>query len=52
MVRIPGDEVDENFDEVAWNKKVYGPDVVVVDMHSVPKGWILVDGDASTWNPC
>jgi len=39
--RIPADEVDENFDEDAWNKKVYGPDVIVVDMHSVPKDGFL-----------
>jgi len=38
----------ENFDEDAWLKKVYGPDVIIVDMHSVPKGWILVDGQC----PC
>jgi hypothetical protein len=52
MVRIPADGVDENFDEDAWNKKVYGPDVIIVDMHSVPKGWILVDGNAPVWNAC
>jgi hypothetical protein len=52
MVRIPADEVDENFDEDAWNKKVYGPDVIIVSMRSVPKGWILVDGNAPTWNAC
>jgi len=34
----------ENFDEDAWLKKVYGPDVIIVDMRSVPDGWILVDG--------
>jgi hypothetical protein len=45
MVLIPADEY-ENIDEDAWNKKVYGPDVIIVDMHSVPKGWILVDGNA------
>jgi len=52
MVRVPADEVDENFDEDAWNKKVYGPDVIIVDMHSVPKGWILVDGNSPSWNAC
>src|SRR2546423_10386001 len=52
MVRIPADLVDENFDEDAWNKKVYGPDVIIVDMRSVPKGWILVDGNAPAWNAC
>ena len=52
MVRIPADEVGENFDEDAWNKKVYGPDVIMVDMHSVPKGRILVAGNAPAWNAC
>jgi hypothetical protein len=51
MVLIPADE-DENFDEDAWNKKVYGPDVIIVDTHSVPKGWILVDGNPPAWNAC
>jgi hypothetical protein len=45
MIRIPLDEIDEDFDEDAWNKKVYGPDVIVVDMVNVPKGWVLVDGN-------
>jgi hypothetical protein len=45
MIRIPLDEIDEDFDEAAWNKKVYGPDVIVVDMRNVPKGWVLVDGN-------
>lgn len=45
MICIPADEIDENFDQDAWNKQAYGPDVIVVDMHSVPKGWILVDGN-------
>ena len=31
MIRIPADEIDENFDEDAWNKKVYGADIIVVD---------------------
>jgi hypothetical protein len=52
MVRIPANQWDENFDEDAWNKKVYGPDVIIVDMRSVPKGWILVDGNAPAWNAC
>ena len=50
IIRIPADEIDENFDEDTWNKKVYGPDIIVVDMLSVPKGWILVDGIAPSWN--
>ena len=45
MIRIPLDEIDEDFDEDAWNKKVYGPDIIVVDMRNVPKGWVLVDGN-------
>lgn len=52
IIRVPADEIDENFDEDAWNKKVYGPDVIVVDMHSIPKGWILVDGSSPAWNAC
>jgi hypothetical protein len=43
MVRIPLDEIDEDFDEDAWNRNVYGSDVIVVDMRNVPKGWVLVD---------
>lgn len=46
MIRIPADEVDEHFDYDAWRKKVYGPNIVIVDMCSVPKGWVLVDGNA------
>ena len=42
MIHIPLDEIDEDFDEDAWNKKVYGPNVEVVDMRNIPKGWILV----------
>jgi hypothetical protein len=44
MIRILADEIGENFDEDAWNKKVYGADVIVVNTRSVPKGWVLVDG--------
>ena len=51
MVLCPRDEA-ENFDEDAWNKKVYGPDVIIVDMRYVPKGWILVDGNSLAWNAC
>jgi len=46
MVRVPLDEVDEDFDEDAWNKKAYGPDVIVVDIRNVPDGWVLVDGNS------
>ena len=45
IIRVPADEIDENFDEDAWNKKVFGADVIVVDMSSVPEGWVLVDGN-------
>ena len=45
MVRVPLDEVDEDFDEDAWNKKAYGPDVIVVDIRNVPHSWVLVDGN-------
>jgi hypothetical protein len=44
MIGIPADEVDENFDEVAWFKKLYGPDIIVVKTTYVPKEWVLVDG--------
>ena len=43
MIGIPAEEIDENFDEAAWFKKVYGPDVTVVQTVGVPDGWILVD---------
>lgn len=43
MVRVPLDEIDDDFDEDAFNKKSY-PNAEVVDMHNVPKGWILVNG--------
>jgi hypothetical protein len=42
MIRIPFDEIDDDFDEDAFNKKSY-PNVEIVDMHNVPKGWILVN---------
>ena len=44
MKYYPPEELDENFDETAWMKEAYGEDVIVVDMHLVPTGWILVDG--------
>ena len=46
MIRVPLDEVEEDFDEDAWNKKAYGQDVIVVDIRNVPYGWVLVDGNA------
>ena len=52
MVLIPGDQWHENFDEDVWNKKVYGSDVIIVDMRSVPTRWVLVDGNAPVWNAC
>jgi len=36
-------ELDETFDEGAWEKKAYGPDVIIVARTEVPNGWILVD---------
>ena len=46
-VYIPLDELDEEtFDEDAWEKKVYGPNVIIVDKEAVPKWWILIDGTA------
>ena len=53
MKYIPWDEYDvENFDEKAWHKKAYGENVIVVDTHGVPEGWILVDGNAPSPNDC
>jgi len=43
MVRIPFDEIGDDFDEDAFNKKSH-PNVEIVDMHNVPKGWVLVNG--------
>ena len=40
----PPDEFDETFDEKMWMKEAYGENVIIVDMHRVPEGWILVDG--------
>jgi hypothetical protein len=37
MVRIPFDEIGDDFDEDAFNKKSY-PNVEIVDMRIVPKG--------------
>ena len=39
------EEIDENFDQVAWQKRVYGPDVIIVTDSVVPDGWILIDGN-------
>lgn len=43
MIGIPADEVDENFDEAAWFKKLY-PNVIVLQTVGVPRGWVLVAG--------
>ena len=40
-------EIDKNFDEEAWDKKAYGPDVIIVQKTEVPDGWIMVDGKPS-----
>ena len=45
MKYIPAEEIDENFDEQIWFKKLYGPDIIVVSTFGIPEGWILVDGD-------
>jgi len=37
---------EETFDEDAWEKKVYSPNVIIVDNEVVPKVWILIDGTA------
>ena len=44
MKYCPPDEVDDTFDETVWMKQAYGENVIIVDMHEVPEGWILVDG--------
>ena len=49
MIGIPADEIDENFDEAAWFKKLYDPDIIVVETTAVPRGWILVDGIYSSF---
>ena len=43
MVRIPFDEICDDFDEDAFNKKSY-PNVEIVDMRNIPEGWVLVNG--------
>lgn len=43
MIRVSLEEIDDNFDEDAFIKKVYR-NVEIVDMHNVPKGWVLVNG--------
>jgi len=45
MKYVPLNEIDENFDEKAWFKKLYGPDIIVVSTFGLPEGWILVDGE-------
>ena len=45
-IAIPADEVDENFDENEWYRKVYGPDIIVITHKGVPNGWVLVDGNS------
>lgn len=41
-VLVPIDEISDDFDEDAFNKKSY-PNVEIVDMRNVPKGWVLVN---------
>ena len=43
MVRVSLEEIDENFDQEAFFKKAY-PNLEIVDIHNVPKGWVLVNG--------
>ena len=42
-VRISLEDIEENFDEVAFYKKAY-PNLQIVDVRNVPEGWILVNG--------
>ena len=44
MIPIPIAELKEDFDYRAWHRKLYGPDITVVAVTDVPKGWVLVDG--------
>src|SRR5436190_12346438 len=44
MIPIPIEALKEDFDHSAWHRKLYGPDIIVVDVIEVPKGWVLVDG--------
>jgi hypothetical protein len=39
MKGIPEDEIDENFDEETWFKKLYDPDINIVFDFIVPEGW-------------
>ena len=43
MVRVSLEEINDNFDEDAFIKKVYR-NVEIVDMRNVPKGWVLING--------
>lgn len=43
MVRISLEEIDDTFDDDAFIKQAY-QNVEIVDMCSVPKGWLLVNG--------
>lgn len=42
-VLVPINEISDDFDEDAFNKKTY-PNVEIVDMRNVLKGWVLVNG--------
>ena len=47
MIPIPLAELKEDFDHldhVAWHRKLYGPNIIVVAVTDVPEGWVLVDG--------
>ena len=44
MKYLPVEEIDENFDEQAWIKKLYSPDIIVASTFGLPQGRILVDG--------
>ena len=42
---IPLDEIDDNFNEQEWMKKLYGEDVRIVNsVDEVPERWILIEG--------
>lgn len=46
-ILIPADELDEDFDQRAWDRKLYGPDITILSATGVPDGWVLVEGISS-----
>ena len=46
-ILIPADELDEDFDQRAWDRRLYGPDITILAATGVPDGWVLVEGISS-----